>query len=213
MNGQDIIGIGIRVPGTVKDNQIVWVPSVSYLDGANVVKVLKEKYNIETFIANDAQLSLLGESWKGSAYQKEHAVLISVGTGIGGAIMQNSKIVQGVNGGAGALGWIHLDLNEPSSANHGYLELHASGTAIMKMGSKLIPPLTSHQVMEKARKGNEECLKIVHNVAHKLGTALAIVSSILEPELIIFSGGISDAFDLIEGTMNASLERYLSVGT
>lgn len=213
MGAQAIQGIGIGVPGTVKNNEISWVPNVGYLDKADLVKDLQEKYEVTIFIANDAQLSLLGEAWKGAASEKQHAVLISVGTGIGGAIMHNRNIIQGVRGAAGAFGWIHLDVNEPVSVNHGYLERYASGSAIMEMGRKLDPPLTSYEVMDKARQGDVDCLGIVHQVAHKLGVALAIVSSILEPEVIILSGGISDAFDVIREEMITTQKEYSSIGT
>lgn len=213
INNVTIKCIGIGVPATVKDNRIDWSPNIPYLNGINLADVIEKYFRVKVFIANDAQLSLLGESWKGAAKDVDHAVLISIGTGVGGAIMLNRRIVQGRNGSAGAFGWINLNLNEPNDPNHGYLERHASGSAVMQIGKALDPALTSYQIIKKSRQGNEECLEIIHDIGFKLGASLATVSSILEPDLIIFSGGLSEAFDLFDNKMEEALKKFASPST
>jgi predicted NBD/HSP70 family sugar kinase len=139
-----------RIEGT-SEWRILWsivTPLyLPFLDGKDLAADLSERLGADVIVSNDAQLALLGEIWCGAAQNRQSAVLISVGTGVGGAIMMGGKIIRGIHGSAGAFGWLNLDWREPSDPNHGYVERHASGSALEAIGRQLDPPLTSYEII------------------------------------------------------------------
>lgn len=194
---EKVTSVGIGIPGRTSQDHIKWVPNIPYLNNKHLADDLSTILKVDVLLANDAQLALLGEVWMGVGKGKTNAVLMSLGTGIGGAIMVGGKIVRGSHGTAGAFGWVNLDMNADTRLDQGFLERHASGTALQKMGAQLNPPLTSYEVVKKAREGDQECIKIMLQMGHMLGTSLATVASILDPEIVIISGGLVETFDLL----------------
>ncbi|HYL44317.1 MAG TPA: ROK family protein [Ktedonobacteraceae bacterium] len=188
--------IGVGVPGTVTKQSVTWVPNLPFLNSKDLAADLSERVGADVVVSNDAQLALLGEIWRGAAQHRQSAVLISIGTGVGGAIMMGGKIVRGIHGSAGAFGWLNLDWCEPSDPNHGYVERHASGSALEAIGQQLDPPLTSYEIISRARTGDLVAIDIINRFSKQLGSACASIASILDPEVLIFSGGLADAFDL-----------------
>lgn len=210
LDGLDSVGVGL--PGTFTTDKIIWVPNISYLNGNNLAGDLSEKFGVGVTIGNDAQLALLGESWKGAASNVSDAVLLSIGTGIGGAIMAGGKIIKGNNGAAGAIGWLNLNINEEPVENHGYLEYHASGSALTRIGKSMSPPITSYEIVDKAKQGEPACVNIMNEIGKLLGASVGAIASILDPKMVIVSGGLSDAFDSLEAPMMNSFRKYSSNG-
>lgn len=202
--------VGIGIPGRTDKHHIKWVPNIPYLNGQHLANDLSDRLKVDVLLANDAQLALLGEVWKGAGKGKTNAVLMSLGTGIGGAIMVGGKIVRGSNSTAGAFGWINFDINATTRLDQGFLERHASGTALQKMGAQLNPPLTSYEVVKKAREEDPECLKIIMQIGEILGASLATVTSILDPEIVIVSGGLVEAFDLLYSPIKEKMRTLAS---
>ena len=203
--GELVTHIGIGVPGTASEQRVTWVPNLPYLDGKPLASDLYERTRAEVVVGNDAQFALLGEVWRGAAREHEHAVLVSVGTGIGGAIYMNGRLLRGSHGSAGAFGWLNLDMREPPNSDHGHLELHASGAALDEMARTLDPPRTSYEVVAGARAGDPACIGLIDRLATVLGAGCASIASILDPDVIIFSGGLADAFDLLEAPLRSGL--------
>ena len=206
--GEPVTHLGVGVPGTVTVRQVTWTPNLPYLDGQPLANDLGERLGAEAMVGNDAQFALLGEAWRGAASAYQNVALVSVGTGVGGAIMMNGKIARGNHGSAGAFGWLNLDLRAAPDPNHGYTELHASGAALDAMAQALDPPRTSYEVVAEARAGDAVYAGLVDELAKTLGTACASIASILDPDVILLSGGLTDAFDLLETPLRASLHAY-----
>jgi glucokinase len=163
-------------------------------------------------LGNDAQLALLGEVWRGAARRRRSAALLSVGTGIGGALLLDGRIVRGVHGSAGAFGWLNFDYRCVPDPDHGFLERMASGSALAGRAQQLEPPLTSYELIAQARAGHPACLSVVREVGHLLGLACASIASLFDPEVLLFTGGLSEAFDLFEPVMREQLQRYGAPG-
>lgn len=206
VNGE-VQRIGIGVPGTVTKQGVTWVPNLPFLDGKDLAADLSERLGADVVVSNDAQLALLGEIWRGAAQNRQSAVLISVGTGVGGAIMMGGKIVRGIHGSAGAFGWLNLDWREPSDPNHGYVERHASGSALEAIGRQLDPPLTSYEIITRARTGDPISIESINRFSKLLGSACASIASILDPEVLIFAGGLADAFDLFSEKLSECMRE------
>jgi glucokinase len=121
--------------------------------------------------------------------------------------MLGGKIVRGVHGSAGALGWLNLDWRAASDKNHGYLERYAAGSSLETIARQLDPQATSYELIGRARAGDSESEEIIQRVAYLWGIAYANIASVLDPEVLIFSGGLVDAFDLFAATLSEVLRE------
>jgi glucokinase len=202
--------VGVGIPGVVMDGNTMWVPNIPALNGQALAHDLEQIWQARTRLGNDAQMALLGEAWRGAAMGCHSAVLLSMGTGIGGAILYGGKIVRGARQSAGAFGWLTQDPHDPGHPDHGPLERRASGTALGLLASSLTPPLTSAQLIQQARQGDATCLKVLDGVGRALGAAIASLVSVLDPEVLLISGGLSEAFDLLEPALFAAQQRLAS---
>ena len=202
--------VAVGLPGTVSARRVHWVPNLRYLDGSDLAADLADRVGADVLLANDAQLTLLGEAWRGAAARRDSAALVSVGTGIGGAIMFGGRIIRGANRSAGAFGWLNLDVNDARDPDHGNLELRASGRALEGIGRACTPPMTTYQIIENARAGLEPAVGIVGRLAHMLGASAAMIASVLDPETIVFAGGLSEAFELMAPDIRGAFAEFSS---
>jgi len=201
-------GIGIGLPGRVSSTTIDWVPNLPELNGLNLADLVEQKWNLPVRLQNDGQLALLGEQWLGAAKGVRSAVLLTLGTGIGGGIMINGELWRGVTGTAGAMGWVTLDETDEGDPERGWLERKISGTAVNQRASKLSVPLDSRQLFEAARAGNKEAVELVQDIGHCLGTAIANLASVLDPELVVIGGGLSLELDGLMPYVKEAVSRF-----
>jgi predicted NBD/HSP70 family sugar kinase len=209
---QTISHVGIGIPGTFTTEKVIWVPNISYMEGKDLTGDLKKRLGVNVSLGNDAQLALVGEVWKGAGRGKKDAVLMSIGTGIGGAIMVGGKLIRGRRGASGALGWLNLDASIPGDKNHGYLENYASGKAIERVGREHQPAMTTYEIVEKARLGDPFCIETMERVGHLIGVSIASIASVLDTEMVILSGGLSEVLDVFEEPMYKSFIEFAAPG-
>lgn len=209
---EPIEAVGIGIPGTFTDQKVIWVPNIPCLEGKDLIGDVSKMVSAPVRLGNDAQLALLGEVWMGAGKGKSDAILMSIGTGIGGAIMVGGKLLKGRRGAAGALGWLNLDARLPFDRDHGYFEKNASGSALADIGKKLSPPLSTYEIVKKARQGDQECVRIFEGLGHLYGTALASITSVLDTQIAIVSGGLSEVFDLYKVPLLKSFRDYSAPG-
>lgn len=209
-NNKKIKRVGIGVPGRVDDNKIVWVPNLPFLNGKRLDKDLYTQLKLDIIIANDAHLALLGETWKGIGKGRENVVLISLGTGVGGAIMAGGKIIKGNTGTAGSFGWINFNIDFETDQNHGFLDLNASGTALERDAKELNSNLTGYDIVKKAKQGEKEPLQIIDNLGDLLGASIAMISSIIDPEMVVISGGLSEIYNLFINNLQRKFKQLAS---
>jgi glucokinase len=165
---------------------------------------LEAKTGKPTILANDANCAGLGEFWLGAGQAFQHLILLTLGTGVGGAVILDGKLFVGHQGAAGELGLITLDPNgHPcNSGNQGSLEQHVSVQAIRRRTG-----LEPSELAAKARAGDQEAIAFWQQYGRELGAGLASLIYILTPEAVILGGGISASADLFLPTMQAELER------
>ena len=210
--GGTIARVVIGLPGTVTGERVTWVPNLPFLNGKDLAGELSALLAIPAELANDAHLCLLGEAWRGAARGRRSAALISVGTGVGGAIMVGGEIVRGQHGGAGAFGWLNLDWREAANPEHGYVERHASGSALNELARQLDPLLNSRDLLARARQQQPASLALLQQFSVILGAACASIVSLLDPEILILAGGLSEAFDLFEPVLRQQLRALGAPG-
>ena len=135
----DVVGIGISVPGPVDDNGTVHRCVNLGWDVFDIDKEMKKHINVPVFAGNDANAAALGEAWKGGGKGCKNVVVVTLGTGVGGGIIVNGKILSGYIGAGGEIGHIHIEDNESEKCgcgNTGCLEQYASATGIARLATR-----------------------------------------------------------------------------
>lgn len=157
-----------------------------------------------TVIGNDANCAGLGEAWLGAGSQFKDLIMLTLGTGVGGAIILNGELFVGRDGTAGELGLITLDYNgyPCNSGNRGSLEQHVSAQALRRRWG-----CEPHEMAERATQGDPEAIALWQTYGRELAAGIASLVYVLTPEAVIIGGGISAASDLFFPAMITELEQ------
>ena len=178
-------------------------------------EVANIKYQVKTFLVNDASAAALGEHEFGVGRGVDNLIYLTVSTGIGGGIIINNELYLGASGSAGEIGHMTIDVNGPkcSCGNIGCLEMLGSGTAIAREAIKRISQgeessltemvegrienITAERVGEAAEGGDSLALEVISQAATYLGVGLVNLVNIFNPETIIIGGGVAQMGDLL----------------
>ncbi len=208
-----LAGVGIGVPGFIRIEEGVIAGSHN-LPALNEVPVRDEieaRLGMKVILENDANAAALGEKWIGAGKDVDHLVLLTLGTGIGGGIIYQGRILHGFVGMAGEVG--HMTVvpngNPCGCGNHGCLEKHASATAVEGMARMmgLGETITCRDVFELAELGNENAARVFQRMGSALGTALAALINIFNFPLYLLSGGVLPAWKYFAPAMLAEVKR------
>ena len=201
-----ITSIGICVPGiSNQQNRTVWAPNIPGWEAYPLYEELKNGLgnpHIPVSIESDRNCYILGEMWKGNARNCSNAIFMAVGTGIGIGIVSNGQIINGMDGIAGAIGWMAFD--RPYSKEYdscGQFEYHASGTGIARNAERLLlqraksellqaDAITAKEVFEAYIQNDPVAVQVLEHSIEYWGMAVANLVSLLNPEKIIFGGGV-----------------------
>jgi glucokinase len=165
---------------------------------------LEAKTGRPTVIANDANCAGMGEAWLGAGRWYRNLILLTLGTGVGGAIILDGKLFVGHHGTAGELGLITLNPDGPpcNSGNQGSLEQYASVQAIRRRTG-----MEPDELGALALAGNPQALEFWQHYGRDLGAGLASLIYVLTPEAIVLGGGVSASADFFFPAMQAEIER------
>lgn len=220
-----VAGIGIGVPGPVDDSFTV---NKCVNLGWGVLNI-KEQMNVllpdvpNVAAGNDANVATLGELWQGGGQGNQSAVMLTLGTGVGGGVVLDGKIVAGRNGGAGEIGHMTVEPDETvpcSCGKSGCLEQYASANGIVRMAklmlsecdtpSKLrgIENFTSKHICDFAVAGDHMALKIIDRFGDYLGRAMSYISCTVDPEIFIIGGGMSRAGSIVTDSALKYYQKY-----
>ncbi|MDJ1184373.1 ROK family protein [Roseofilum casamattae] len=203
---KECLAIGIGVPGPVdKSGKISRIAiNLSNWKDVPLAPWLEETTGRPVILENDANCAGLGEFWIGAGRSYHDMLLLTLGTGVGGAIILNGELFTGRHGTAGELGLMTVEMygHECNSGNRGSLEQQLSIPAIRRR-SKLDPQKLGHL----AESGNRQALEFWHNYGHRLGAGLANLIYIFTPEAIVIGGGISKSFSFFIPATLAEVEQ------
>ncbi len=225
LSPKDLVGVGVGVPALL-DVEQGFVYEIVNLGWKNVpLKTeLEKRLGLPSYVDNDANTAALGEMWQGAGKGSRHLICITVGTGIGGGLVLNGDIYHGALGLAGEIG--HLTIRPEGGlpcncGKFGCLETETSATAIAYYGRKAVDEqretrlteiargvITAKDVIDAARSGDAEGMKILHHVGYYLGLALAQMSNVLNPEKIVVGGGVSKAGDFFLDPIRENFRKY-----
>ncbi|MFA5339020.1 MAG: ROK family protein [Candidatus Omnitrophota bacterium] len=194
-SGVKVKAIGAGCPGPLdsKKGIILSPPNLPDWRRVPLKKIIERKFRLPVSVENDANCAGLGEAVRGAGRKASSMVLLTLGTGIGSAIVLDGKLWTGKGGFASELGHVSIDINGPKCGcgNRGCLEMYASATAVVRRMKKA--DMTAEQIYDAARKGDKLARKIVDETAVYLGAAIANIINALDPEVIVLAGGMANA--------------------
>ena len=172
---------------------------------------MSKRLGVPVFVENDANLGALAESQMGAAAGARNVVYLMIGSGIGAGVVLDGRVVQGAGGTAGEIGHMLVDSNGPicRCGNRGCLETFAAGPAIVDLLNRTHgPDLTIDDVLELVHSGDMGAVRAVQDVGSVVGTALAAVCNVLNPELIVIGGEMSAAGEVLLEPIRAAIARH-----
>ena len=196
--------VGISTAGQVdsKKGEVVFASAnLPEYTGAKLAEYIKRELNIEAFVENDVNAAALGEKWKGAGKHREDFVCVTLGTGIGGAIIINGKLYKGVSGSAGEIG--HTIINEGGEkcncGCNGCYERYASTSAFVRQyiekaktcGIEVIEHIDGEKIMDLVHNGDKIAQEVYDEFLNHVANGLVNVTHILDPGVIVVGGGIS----------------------
>ena len=199
------IAIGVGTPGPADGDGRIARVAINLAGWENVPLAdwLEEKTGRSVVLANDANCAGLGEAWLGAARNFQDSIMLTLGTGVGGAVILNSQLFVGRHGTGAELGLITLNPegHPCNSGNRGSLEQHVSVQAVRRrMG------MEPHQVAELAAQGDQRAIAFWEEYGRELAAGLASLIYVLTPEAVVIGGGISASLDLFYPSMISELE-------
>lgn len=199
--------VGCGLPGTAHGDMAVFVPALPWIEGRPVGTDLAAALGAPVTLALDGHLTLLAEAREGAARGRRSAVLVAVGTGIGGALLLDGRIWRGRDGSAGSWGWLPAE-GAAVDPEHGGFEQVASGSALSLLAAAARPPTTAQALVEAARKGDVAACAAVRGYADRLGRGVAALASLLDPDVVLVGGGLSAAMDVLQPELSRAMARY-----
>lgn len=206
--GHEVKGAGVGIPGPTdsRHGMVFTTPNLPIKKPLNMVKALQGKVRLPVVVQNDANCAALAESTWGAAKKSRVAVLITLGTGVGGGIVVDGKIFDGAFGLGAELGHMPLfpDARQRSAAGQGTLESFVKKEALKLLAQKklgLRKSVSLIDVENHARGGDRRAQAVWDEAGRYLGIACAGIINILNPDTILFGGGISAAFSLFKKSL------------
>lgn len=223
---EDIIGVGMGVPGPVKADGTVLKAANLGWGVFNPNEELSELLGVPVKTGNDANVAALGEMWKGGGQGYSDMVAVTLGTGVGGGVILGGHMVCGSNGAGGEIGHIHLEDNEEDQCgckNRGCLEQYASATGIVRLANKKLAATSRDSVLRQgevsaksiwdAVKAEDElAIEVAEMYGEYLGKGLAAVADVVNPEIFVIGGGVSKAGRVVIDYMEPYFKKYVFHG-
>jgi len=204
-----LAAIGFGVPGILDlpEGIVRRSPNMPGWENFPFQAAVKQRLQVPIVVENDANAAAIGEMWRGAGCGTRHFVMLTLGTGVGGGVIIDGKILHGARGYGGELGHTVVDPHgHPCGCgSQGCLEQYTSGTAIARLAAPYYGRTTAQEVALAARRGEPQALEIYRQVGWYLGIACASFANLLNPECIAIGGGAANAFDLFIDTLHTTL--------
>ncbi|MCI5501665.1 MAG: ROK family glucokinase [Lachnospiraceae bacterium] len=223
-----VAGIGMGVPGPVtEDGRVLKCVNLGWgiLAVADEVRKLTGVDNVK--VGNDANVAALGEQWKGGGRGFDSIVMVTLGTGVGGGIVINGKILTGSNGAGGEIG--HLTVNPSETrkcgcGKKGCLEQYSSATGITRMSAELLEesdepsslrdydvPITGLQLFKAYKENDKLACEIVEKFSSYLGLGLSHVATVVDPQAFVIGGGVSKNGQIVADVIKEQYEKNVGL--
>jgi glucokinase len=223
---EDFIGVGIGSPGPLDRERgvVIVTPNLGWRDFP-LRDAVSRRVGLPATLDNDANCATVGEWWCGAARGARHVVGMTIGTGIGGGLILNGSLYHGASDAAGEVGHTTIDGTgrRCKCGNYGCLEAYASGPAIAERAAEALAGdeesllrtlvdgdlsrITARTVYEAATRGDSLAREVVRETARFLGTGVANLVNIFNPDVVVLAGGVTDAGDALFEPLRAEVRR------
>lgn len=223
----EVAGVGVGAPGPVDGDGIIHKAVNLGWGELNLKKELTALLGgMRVEGGNDANVAALGEMWKGGGQGHKNLVAVTLGTGVGGGIIINGKIMTGATGSGGEIGHIHVEDNETEACgcgNYGCLEEYASATGITRLANRKLEAsgkasvlrqgeVSAKAVFDAVKAGDELAIEIAQQFGEYLGKGLAVIAGVINPEIFVIGGGVSKAGEVLFDYIRPSFEKTVFHG-
>lgn len=194
---EETTAVGIGVPSVVdRERGIVYnVQNIKDWDEVNLKEILEKEFNLPVFVDNDANCFAMGEKIFGMGKELEHFVGITLGTGVGGGIIQGGHLLRDANCGSGEFGELpYLDA---------ILEEYCGSRFFVRTGG-----ITGYEAALKAREGDMNSIALYREYGKHIAMLVKFIVLTVDPQAVIFGGSIAQAFDLFEQSMYEGLQKF-----
>lgn len=211
LDKNDIAGIGAGVPAPVTAEGVVNGSANLGWTYKEVKKEFEELTGLTSYIANDANVAALGEMWKGGGEGEKNMIMVTLGTGVGGGIIIDGKMLVGANGAGGEIGHLCVNYDETDQCgcgNRGCLEQYASATGIVRLAKQKLgqemrttilnkEDVTAKDVFDAVKAGDDVAKEIATTFGRYLGYGLANLAAVTDPAVFVIGGGVSKAGEVL----------------
>lgn len=219
----DVVAVGLDVPGPVDSAGRVGVLPNIKLDPDGLLAALSEAFpKAQLAFVNDANAAAMGELWQGSGKDFSSFVMVTLGTGVGGGVVVNGRLVAGAFGAGGEIGHITVREGEPLTCGcgrHGCLEQYASAKGIVRLYKEACEEMgqegvaVEHEtdtlsVFRALAAGDKAAERAVDTMCDRLGFALAQISVVMDPEAYLIGGGVAGGFDQFGTKLSTSFRSH-----
>ena len=224
----EVAGAGLGIPGPVLPNGFVEVcVNLGWreMNPQEILSGLLDGMTVKT--GNDANVAALGEMWQGGGKGYHDIVMVTLGTGVGGGVIIDEKIIPGRHGLGGEIGHMRIREGEKEQCNckgYGCVEQIASATGIAREARRMMKQsgedsamrkfgdrISAKNVLDCAKAGDKRAMEVMETVSYYLGWALAIVSMTVDPEVFVIGGGVSKAGTFLTDMIRKYYEEYTPI--
>ena len=221
---QNVLGVGIGVPGAVNEAGVVAGCDNLGWGIFNVAESLQKLIDLPAKAGNDASVAALGECWKGSGKGFRNMLFVTLGTGVGGGIVVDGKVVLGTHGAGGEIG--HMVINKEETevcgcGKRGCVEQYCSATGVVRMAKRYlaknnipsslrnVEKLTCKDVFDAAKAQDPAAVEILEQVYDLMGEFIANICNVLNPQAVVIGGGVSKAGQPLIDGMKRYFDKYI----
>ena len=224
---EDVAGIGVGAPGPI-DGEGVVHRAVNLGWGVfSIKKTLEDILHLPVMAGNDANVAALGEMWKGGGRGSRDMIMVTLGTGVGGGIITNGRILTGVCGAGGEIGHVHVEDAETESCNcgnYGCLEQYTSATGITRLANRKLAgcdkesvlrggEVSAKTVFDAVKQKDALAMEVAEEFGKYLGDGLAVIASVINPDTIVIGGGVSKAGEILMDYIRPHYEKNVFHGS
>lgn len=228
LSPEDFYGIGMGSPGSIdlEKGTVVGAYNLNWKTVQNVKEDIEKGTGMRFVIDNDANVAALGEQWIGAGNNEPNVVFLTLGTGVGGGIVAEGQLLHGVAGAAGEVGHITVEPEgyDCTCGKKGCLETVASATGVVRLARDMADEfagesqlkymiddgqvVSSKEVFDSAKEGDQFALMVVDKVTYYLGLACGNIGNLLNPSTIVLGGGVSKAGEFLAERVRQYFEKY-----
>lgn len=224
---EEVVGVGVGVPGPVDADGVVFKAVNLGWDIFSVSNTLGDLINLPVKAGNDANVAALGEMWKGGGKGHDDLVAVTLGTGVGGGIIVQGKLLAGATGAGGEIGHIHVEDNETDRCGcgkQGCLEQYGSATGLVRIANRVLAAtdeasvlrdgeISAKSICDAAKAKDAVAIKVMEQFGAYLGRGLAAIACVVNPEIFVIGGGVSKAGEMLFDYIRPHYEKYVFHGS